>query len=338
MAGPWLAQHVWEHYAFGRDNDFLRRHAYPIMRGSAEFCLDYLVDNGEGLLVTAPSTSPENAFFAPDGSQGTVTIGSTMDFALIRNLFANCIAAAAILDTDSNFSGGLKETLARLPAYRIGRHGQLQEWLEDFDEPEPHHRHVSHLWGVFPGDEITPSDTPDLAAAAKRSLELRGDAGTGWSLGWKLGLWARLGDGNHAYRLVRALLTLVDTEETNYTGGGGVYANLFDAHPPFQIDGNFAFTAGVIEMLLQSHRKPGLFDIHVLPALPTVWATGNVRGLRARGGFTFDLRWERGVVQEIKVHSKFGLPFQVRSGEKVTAPLLAAGETLTLRHDLSIVR
>ena len=324
MAGPWLCQHLWEHYAFGGDENFLRDQAYPLMKGAAEFCLDFLIEDAQGRLVTSPSTSPENVFITPQGEQSAVSMASTMDLELIRDLFTHCVAATKILKVDDEFRGRLELALERLFPLQVGPDGRLQEWFRPFREVEPHHRHLSHLWALYPGDEINRA-TPELLDAAKKSLIGRSDEGTGWSTGWKISLWARLGDGDHAFGLIKRTLRL---------GPGGVYANLFGSHPPFQMDGNFAFPAGVAEMLVQSHENGG--EIHLLPALPKAWPTGRGKGLRARGGFEVDLDWRDGVLTSATIRSKLDQRAVVRLGSKTVSFATQPGSTHRLDRDLQV--
>lgn len=295
MGAPWLCQHLWAHYQFTRDADFLRNQAYPTMKGAATFLLDYLVEDSQGRLVTIPSTSPENKFLWK-GRHEAVSMGSTSDMELVWDLFTNLIEASEILDIDAEFRETLIAKRAQLLPLTISPRGTLQEWYRDFEEADPQHRHLSHMIALHPGRQISPLTTPELAAAARKTLETRGDEGTGWSLAWKINFWARLHDGDRAHRLLSRLLRPTGIMGTQYEGGGGVYQNLLDAHPPFQIDGNFGATSGICEMLVQSHLKAddGSVLVQLLPALPTAWPNGKITGLRVRGGATVDLQWEDG--------------------------------------------
>jgi len=337
MGGVWLCMNLWEHYAFSGDVDFLKRKAWPAMKGAAQFILDWLVEeqrNGVTYLVTAPSTSPENTFITPEGVRSAVSAASTMDLALIRELFANCREAASILNLEKDATiKAIDAAEPRLLPFQIGKHGQLQEWSWDWDRPEDHHRHVSHLVSVYPGRLMTQEETPELVKAARKSLELRGDEATGWSLAWKVCLCARFGEGDHAWKLISMLLRLVEGGAKMSMTGGGVYANMFDACPPFQIDGNFGVTAGIAEMLVQSHLQTVGEDgrphyvVKLLPALPSVWRNGKATGLGVRGGAKIDLTWENGRLKETVVRD-------TPSGEF----MICTDVPLTVRHGDEIVR
>ncbi len=313
MAGAWFCSHLWEHYLFTGDEDFLRDDAYPLMKGASEFFADWLVDNGEGYLVTPVSTSPEHTFLTADGKRAAASMGCTMDMAMVRELFTRTIETSLRLNMDTDLRNELQGKLSKLLPYRIGSKGQLQEWKQDFEESEPQHRHVSHLYGLHPGNQVSYDQTPELMQAIIRTLELRGDAATGWSMGWKINLWARLLDGDHANKIIRNLFRPIGFGDIKHAGGG-LYLNMLDAHPPFQIDGNFGYTAGVTEMLLQSHAGV----LHLLPALPADWREGKITGLRARGGFIVDIEWKEGRLTKAVVTSTLGGNCRLRTTDEVT--------------------
>ncbi|MFW0715124.1 glycosyl hydrolase family 95 catalytic domain-containing protein [Pedobacter sp. N23S346] len=307
--GGWLAQQLWDHYAFTRNPVYLKQ-IYPTLIGSAKFYLSWLVkDPKTGKLVSGPSTSPENSFAAPDGSVASVTMGPSHDQQIISGLFNAVIQAGKIMGDRSVFQDQVKEALANLATTKIATDGRLMEWPEDFKEREPTHRHVSHLFALYPGTEISPGLTPDLALAARKTLDARTDEGTGWSLAWKINFWARLEDGNRAYTLLQRLLRPTTSYQVNMSDAGGTYANLFCGHPPFQIDGNFGATAGIAEMLLQSIDD----EIHLLPALPDAWPDGQITGLKARGAFEVDLQWKSSQIVSVSVKSLGGSMCRLRT-------------------------
>lgn len=303
MGGAWVSTHIWEHFLFSRDLEFLRRN-YPTLKGAAEFCLDWMIEkNGE--LITSPSTSPENVFITPDGYHGATHEGGTSDLAMIRQCLSDARDAANELNIDHTLQKEITDALSRIRPYQIGHNGNLVEWMHDWQDEDPQHRHQSHLFGLFPGRHISPESTPELAAACNRSLEIKGDNTTGWSTGWRVNLYARLLNSDKAYGMFRRLLQYVSPDK--YKGpdkrkGGGTYPNLLDAHSPFQIDGNFGGTAGVAEMLIQSTPD----TITLLPALPWQWQTGCVTGLRARGGFIIDMSWSNRQITSVTIHAPLG--------------------------------
>lgn len=307
MGGAWLIQHLWEKYLYSGDKTFLES-VYPVMKSACEFYQDFLIEEpSHKWLVVSPSISPENA---PAGGT-SICAGATMDNQILFDLFSVTIKAASILGKDENLMKDFNEILNRLPPMQIGQHGQLQEWMEDLDNPNDKHRHVSHLYGLYPSNQISPYSTPELFDAARTTLIHRGDVSTGWSMGWKVNFWARLLDGNHAFKLIQDQLTLVDPVRSG--NNGGTYPNFFDAHPPFQIDGNFGCTAGIAEMLMQSHDGA----IHFLPALPDEWKDGKISGLRAPGGFEVSFQWKNGEITQIEILSNMGGNCRIRIPNEV---------------------
>jgi alpha-L-fucosidase 2 len=317
--GAWLCHHLWDHYLYTQDKAFLKERAYPIMKEAALFFNTFLIkDPKTGWLISTPSNSPE---------QGGLVAGPTMDHQIIRDLFKNVIEASAILGVDKPFADTLKAKYTRIAPNQIGRFGQLQEWLQDKDDTSNRHRHVSHLWGLYPGSEINYDETPKLVDAARQSLLYRGDAATGWSLGWKINFWARFKDGDHAFKLIQLLMSPA-------TNGAGSYPNLFDAHPPFQIDGNFGGAAGIGELLLQSHTK----YIDLLPALPSAWPDGEIKGIKARGGFELNIKWKKGKLEEAVILSTAGNKCQVRYGAKEISVSTEKGKQYRLNGQLEIIK
>ncbi len=321
----WLCRHLYDQYEYTLDREFLRSTAYPIMKGAAEFYLDIMSEGKGGYLIICPSTSPENAFLY-EGKRCNISATATMTMAVVRELFKNCIMACEILGCDNCFAEELKEKLSRLYPYKIGSRGQLLEWYEEYEELELHHRHISHLYGLYPGNEISIEGTPELAEACRRSLDIRGDDGTGWSLGWKINQWARLKDGDRALKLLNMQLRVATDTGTDYTNGGGTYINLFDAHPPFQIDGNFGATSGISEMLLQSRDN----KISLLPALPSTWKKGYVKGLCAKGRVLVNIYWDDNATKA-ELLSEIDQTIMVDvKGTKLVKVKLMAGHMLTI--------
>jgi alpha-L-fucosidase 2 len=328
-AGAWLSTHIWEHYVFTQDKDYLKNEGYPIMKGASQFFLEWMVTDKNGNLITSPSTSPENRYVTPDGFIGATMYGGTADLAMIRECFDKTIKASKVLNADAEFRAKLERALSKFHPYQIGKKGNLQEWYFDWNDEDPKHRHQSQLFGLFPGDHITPLKTPDLAKASRTTLEIKGDETTGWSKGWRINLWARLWDGNRSYKMLRELLRYVDpdgkkTEKPRR--GGGTYPNLFDAHPPFQIDGNFGGAAAVAEMLVQSNEN----EIRLLPALPDAWETGNVKGICARGGFEISMEWSGKTLKKVTVLSKNGGKTELVCGDKNQQLSLKRGQKIEI--------
>lgn len=335
--GAWMCQHLWEHYAYGRDKKYLSE-VYPVLRGAAEFWMSTLVEGPDGRLITSPSSSPENEFTTDAGMRGAICEGATMEKSIVRDLLTNTALAAKVLGIDDDFRRKVEEARDRIRPPQVGRHGQITEWGGDWDNPADRHRHISHLFALHPGREITPRGTPALAEAARVTLKHRGDEGTGWALAWKINFRARLLEGDHAMTLMANQLRHTTEQRTVMEDAGGTYPNLFCAHPPFQIDGNLGFVSGLNELLLQSHEpymdpkapNDDRYVIHLLPALPKAWRDGSMHGIRARGGFTLDLDWKDGRLAQVRVTSTGGTHCRLRHGDAEKELSVPVGESVVL--------
>ncbi|MGB3801058.1 MAG: glycoside hydrolase family 95-like protein, partial [Lewinella sp.] len=319
MGGAWLATHLWEHYLYTLDTAFLHEEAYPLLKGAAQFCMDWVVRDYQGHWITSPSTSPEAKYVTKSGYVGSTMYGGTADLAMMKELFDDFIGASLTLGIQDSFLQEVYNVKAELHPYRLGRKGNIREWFYDWEDEDPRHRHQTHLYGVHPGHHIAPDLTPQLARAARVSLDLKGNESTGWSKGWRINLWARLWDGDRAYQLYRSLLKYVPPKGAVY---GGTYPNLLDAHPPFQIDGNFGGAAGVIEMLVQSTED----QIRLAPALPKAWARGKISGIRTRGGFEVEIEWSENRLQRSTIKATKDARTVVAHGERELPLRLKAGE------------
>ncbi len=331
MGGAWLVQTLWDHYDYTRDTEYLKNVAYPLMKGASDFMLDWLIEDPHhpGELITAPCTSPEADYITDKGYRGSSFYGGTADLAIIRELFKNTKKGAEVLNLDKDYQLQLQNALDHLRPYHIGKRGNLLEWYHDWDDQDWHHRHQSHLLGLYPFHQISLDKTPELATAASKTLEIKGDNSTGWSTGWRINLWARLHRADKAYQILRKLLTYVSPEiyKDKKHHSGGTYPNLFDAHPPFQIDGNFGGTAGICEMLMQSDGE----DIELLPALPKEWATGSIKGIKARGNYEVDLTWANHQVTKAKITSLNGGKITVHYNGKKKVLTIPKGKSKTIK-------
>ena len=325
LSSAWLCTHLFEHYEYSLDKDFLKNIAYPIMKDACLFYMDVMIkDKGEYILC--PSSSPENDYFDDKGKVCCLSKKVTMSQAIIKELFIDTLKAIEILDIDPDFKNELTERIENIHPHVIGSDGRLLEWDKEYIECDIHHRHASHLYGIYPGTQITTEKTPDLAEAVKKVLILKGDAGTGWSLGWKMNLWAKLKDGNHALSIAQQQLNFVDTKETNYGGGGGTYMNFMDAHPPFQIDGNFGAAAGITQMFLQSECG----KIKILPALPDLFESGEIKGIKAKGNVTISISWKNKKAEKITLLSPVSQLVTVETDGKTYEVSLTANKERVL--------